>query len=223
MDALVVPTVPTTFTVKELAEDPIGRNRTLGHYTTFANLLDLAAISVPAGMTAIGRPHGITLLGPARSDALLAGAAAAFHALAGGPAVHTNRTAAPVLAVIGAHRTGQPLHDQLIALGAQPLGTALTAPAYRMYALKGSGVPKPGLVRTPGDGVAVEVELFGVSTAALGSLLTQISPPLGLGAVELSDGRTVHGFLCEAYAVADAADISGHGSWLDYLEGAHAQ
>jgi allophanate hydrolase len=223
MDALVVPTVPTTFTVKELAEDPIGRNKTLGHYTTFANLLDLAAISVPAGMTAIGRPHGITLLGPARSDALLAGAAAAFHTLTGGPAVHTHRTATPVLAVIGAHRTGQPLHDQLTALGAQPLGTALTAPAYRMYALRGGGVPKPGLVRTLGDGVAVEVELFGVSTAALGSLLTQISPPLGLGSVELSDGRTVHGFLCEAYAVADATDISGHGSWLDYLEGAHAQ
>ncbi|GAA3241059.1 allophanate hydrolase [Actinocorallia longicatena] len=86
IDALVVPTVPTTYTVAELREDPIGRNRTLGHYTTFANLLDLAAISVPGGMTAIGRPHGITLLAPAGHDALIAGAAAAFHAAAGGPA-----------------------------------------------------------------------------------------------------------------------------------------
>ncbi|WP_460370527.1 amidase family protein, partial [Actinocorallia lasiicapitis] len=86
-DALVVPTVPTTFTLTELREDPIGRNRTLGHYTTFANLLDLAAVSVPAGMTAIGRPHGLTFLTPAGEDALAAGIAAAFHALTGGPAV----------------------------------------------------------------------------------------------------------------------------------------
>jgi allophanate hydrolase len=78
MDVLAVPTVPTTFTIAELEQDPIGRNSVLGHYTTFANLLDLAAVAFPAGHTAAGRPHGVTVLAPAGQDALLAGLAAQF-------------------------------------------------------------------------------------------------------------------------------------------------
>ncbi|MFC0042679.1 allophanate hydrolase [Actinomadura rayongensis] len=78
VDVLAVPTVPTTFTRAEMAADPIGRNTVLGHYTMFANLLDLAAVAVPAGTTATGRPHGVTFLGPAGSDAVIAGAAAGF-------------------------------------------------------------------------------------------------------------------------------------------------
>jgi allophanate hydrolase len=78
MDVLAVPTVPTTFTIAEMAEDPIALNTILGHYTTFANLLDLAAVAVPAGTTGTGRPHGLTVLGPAGQDARLAGLAATF-------------------------------------------------------------------------------------------------------------------------------------------------
>jgi allophanate hydrolase len=80
VDALAVPTVPTTYTITQMLERPIDRNTELGHYTTFANLLDLAAISVPAGTTATGRPHGLTLLAPAGTDTFLAGLGAAFHA-----------------------------------------------------------------------------------------------------------------------------------------------
>ncbi|MDX6741313.1 allophanate hydrolase [Actinocorallia sp. A-T 12471] len=221
IDALAVPTIPTTFTHKEMREDPIGRNKTLGHYSTFANLLDLAAIAVPGGMTPAGRPHGLTLLAPAGKDALLASAAAAFAA---------EPIAAPVegvdeavLAVVGAHRAGQPLHGRLTALGARPHGVALTASAYRLFALPGGDVARPGLVRVGEGGAAVEVELYALSAASLGHLLTETAPPLGLGTVELADGRSVHGFLCESYATGDARDISGHGSWPAYLEGAHAQ
>jgi hypothetical protein len=42
------------------------------------------AVAVPAGFTAAGRPHGVTLLAPAGSDAALARAAAQLgEALAG--------------------------------------------------------------------------------------------------------------------------------------------
>jgi allophanate hydrolase len=41
VDVLVVPTVPTTFTVTEMLADPVRRNMLLGRYTTFGNLLDL--------------------------------------------------------------------------------------------------------------------------------------------------------------------------------------
>ena len=79
MDVLAVPTVPTTFTITEMLADPVRRNAVLGHYTTFANLLDLAAVSIPAGFTSAGRPHGVTFLGPAGSDSRLARLAATFE------------------------------------------------------------------------------------------------------------------------------------------------
>ncbi|MGI5132233.1 allophanate hydrolase [Pseudonocardia sp. CA-107938] len=67
-DVLLLPTVPTTFTRAEIAEEPVARNLVLGRYTQFANLLDLAAIAVPVGTTAAGRPVGVTLFGPAFAE-----------------------------------------------------------------------------------------------------------------------------------------------------------
>ncbi len=74
-DVLLLPTVPTTFTRAEVEADPVARNSVLGRYTQFANLLDVAAVAVPAGTTPDGRPVGVTLLGPAFSEALLLHAA----------------------------------------------------------------------------------------------------------------------------------------------------
>jgi len=74
-DVLALPTIPTTFTRAEIAAEPITRNLVLGRYTQFANLLDLAALAVPVGRTPDGRPVGLTLLGPAFSEARLLDAA----------------------------------------------------------------------------------------------------------------------------------------------------
>jgi allophanate hydrolase len=52
----------------------------------------------------------------------------------------------------------------------------------------------------------------------LGTLLTHIQPPLGLGSLALADGRSVCGFLCEAYIAKTAQDITEFGSWPAYLE-----
>ena len=49
-DALLLPTAPGTPSLAELAADPIGPNSWLGTWTNFANLCDLAAWAVPAGM-----------------------------------------------------------------------------------------------------------------------------------------------------------------------------
>lgn len=75
-DVLLLPTVPTTFTRAELVAQPVARNLVLGRYTQFTNLLDLAAVAVPAGTTPDGRPVGVTLVGPAFSEARLLAAAA---------------------------------------------------------------------------------------------------------------------------------------------------
>ena len=68
VDALLLPTIPTTFTRAQLAAEPVVHNRTLGRFTQFTNLLDLAAVAIPAGTTADGRPFGVTLHGPAFTE-----------------------------------------------------------------------------------------------------------------------------------------------------------
>jgi allophanate hydrolase len=80
VDVLLLPTIPTTFTRAQLAEEPVARNRTLGRFTQFTNLLDLAAVAVPAGTTADGRPFGVTLFGPAFAEDRLISAARELEA-----------------------------------------------------------------------------------------------------------------------------------------------
>ena len=81
MDVLVLPTVGTTFTVAEVLAAPIATNTMLGHYTHFANLLDLCALAVPAGVTTDGRPVSLMILGPALADDLILAVGAAVTEL----------------------------------------------------------------------------------------------------------------------------------------------
>jgi allophanate hydrolase len=66
--AIVVPTAPRPFTIAEMFADPIGLNNRLGHYSYFANLLDLCALALPNGVLGCGVPMGVTLLAPAWCD-----------------------------------------------------------------------------------------------------------------------------------------------------------
>jgi allophanate hydrolase len=122
------------------------------------------------------------------------------------------------LAVVGAHLSGLPLNGQLTERGATLLRTTTTAASYRLYALPGTAPPKPGLQRVATGGAAIEVEVWAVPQSAVGGFLAQIPAPLGLGSIELADGTQMHGFLCEAHALADAEDISQHGGWRNYLK-----
>jgi allophanate hydrolase len=72
IDALIVPTAPRPFTIAEMTADPIRLNNQLGHYSYFANLLDLCAIAVPGGVLSSGVAMGVTLLAPAWADERLA-------------------------------------------------------------------------------------------------------------------------------------------------------
>ena len=80
ISVLVVPTAPRPFTIAEMEADPIRLNNQLGHYSYFANLLDLCAVAVPNGVLACGVPMGVTLLAPAWADERLAGIARRFEA-----------------------------------------------------------------------------------------------------------------------------------------------
>jgi allophanate hydrolase len=229
VDVLVLPTLDRTFTLEEVAADPLGTNRALGRFTHFANLLDLAVVAVPNGQAPDRRPSGISLVGPAFSDARLA--RWAHQLMSGEPSVGVgqwsrdddapNPTRAR-LAVVGHHLRGGPRNHELLDRGAQLVATTRTAPRYRLYRLaspNGAGAI-PGMVRSTPGGLSIEVEVWDLPTEGLGSLLGSIRAPLGLGQVELEDGSWTTGFLCESYAIADALDISEHGGWRAYLAAA---
>ncbi|WP_329215759.1 allophanate hydrolase [Streptomyces sp. NBC_01485] len=201
-DALLLPTAPGHPTLAEVAADPLGANARLGRFTNSTNLFDLAAVAVPAG-EAGGLPFGVMLIGPAFTDERLARIAGLLQ-----PDTQ--------LAVVGAHLTGQPLNPQLLALGARLDRTTTTAAAYRLHALH-TTPPKPGLVHVGEGGAQIETEIWHLPPEGLGRLLTSLPRPMTLGTVQLADGSSVPGFLCEPSALENAEDITQHGSWRSYL------
>jgi allophanate hydrolase len=224
-DALLVPTAPGAPTLAAVAAEPVAANSRLGTYTNFVNLCDLAALAVPAGSRADGAPFGVTLVGPAFSEARLAGIGAALHHASGmglgaagmappaPPAPPTLAADEVPLLAIGAHMAGLPLNPQLRRHGGRFLRAARTAPLYRLYDLGN----RPGLLRVAADGVAVSGELWAVPASGIGPFLTEVPPPLGFGRVTLEDGTTPLGFLAEAAGVAGAPDISDTGGWRAHL------
>ena len=96
--------------------------------------------------------------------------------------------------------------------------TTATAEHYRLYKLA-DGLPmRPALDRVGAScGRAIELEVWSIDDAGLGALTASIVPPLGIGSVELLDGRWVKGFICEPHGLGDATDITNHGGWRNYL------
>ncbi len=230
LDGLIVPTAPTLCTIEEALADPVTLNARMGRYTNFVNLLDLSAIALPSGLRGDGLPAGITLIAPAWHEPRLIEFGRRWQSAAPWKRGASERDLpAPAqssvpgadawvaVAVAGAHLSGMPLNGQLIERGAVLLESTRTTAAYRLYALRGSSPPKPGLVRT-GDGAPIEVELWSVPIERFGSLVALIPPPLGMGTLELADGRRVQGFVCESWAVADARDITAFGGWRAYVQ-----
>ena len=213
-DALFLPTIARQPTVAEAVRESIATSRELGTYTNFVNLLDLAAVAVPAGTRCNGLPFGVTFVGAAYSDAPLMLAAAAF---VGEPLPALPPAADFRIAVVGAHLSGQPLNRQLTDLDAELVATTTTSAAYRLYALP-LDPPKPGMVRDPGHGAAIELEVWSLSAEGFGRFVAGVPSPLAIGTVELADGTHVHGFLCEPFAVQGAREITELGGWRAYLE-----
>ncbi|WP_145002478.1 allophanate hydrolase [Pseudomonas oryzihabitans] len=228
LDCVLTPTYPRPVTLAELAAEPVARNADLGYYTNFMNLLDYAAVAVPAGVMANGLPWGATLFGRVFTDQYLLSLAAALQEVQGLPLVggtlpsanlptHPARHDRARLVVCGAHLQGLPLNGQLLARGARRLALTRSAPRYRLYALAGGPPQRPGMVRVAEDGAAIEVEVWELPSSELGSFLTGIPAPLGLGKVELADGSWETGFICEPYGLAGAEDITAHGGWRAWL------
>lgn len=213
VDVIALPSVPVLTTLAEVAADPVGTNARLGQFTNFVNLLDLAAVAVPAG-SVDGVPVGFTLLGPALTDLTLASLAAAY--LGDEPQRVPDVPEPVALAVAGAHLRGQPMHHQLVTGRARLLARTTTAPIYRLVALDGDGPAKPALVPSS-DGVEVELEVYELPAASVDVLRAVTSEPLTISTVTLRDGSVVAGYRTVTDDLPAGRDISSFGSWRAYL------
>ncbi|MEW5902728.1 MAG: allophanate hydrolase [Pseudomonadota bacterium] len=263
IDCLLTPTAGTLYRIAEMEANPIKLNANLGYYTNFMNLLDCAAVAVPAGFQQDGLPFGITLVAPAHQDVPLLHLADRLlgitnrHSGAGRnpvkediPQSGQNQGVEPLaqthlnhldsglrrndaspdfiakqlavgrvrVAVCGAHLEGLPLNHQLTSRGAHLVARTHSSPDYKLYALPGGPPQRPGMVRVAQGGSAIEVEVWEMADREFGSFVAGIPAPLGIGTLQLADGSSVTGFICEPYAVQDAQDITCFGGWRAYLQ-----
>lgn len=117
------------------------------------------------------------------------------------------------LFVNGTLMRGLALHPNLA--GATFMGTARTAPRYRLFSVRDI---HPAM--TPagtGDGSSVSGEIYEVLLGHLQHLLAREPAGLGLGVVDLQDGRQCMGILWIAARLpVRAIDISAFGGWREY-------
>jgi len=95
------------------------------------------------------------------------------------------------------------------------VATTQTAPKYRFYALPDG--KRPGLIKVESDGAAIACEVWEMPASQFGTFVAGIPAPLGIGKLELVDGSSVNGFVCESIGVADAQDITVYGGWRAWL------
>ena len=236
VEAILTPTIGRAHTIEAMQLDPVALNTELGYYTNFMNLLDFSALALPAGFRDDGLPFGVTAFAPAHQDVPLLRLGARWQESqplplgampfaepdgeAAGSKLQSAVSAfvpawkgAVSVAVCGAHLSDFPLNGQLRERGARMVAATRTAPKYRFYALPGGPPHRPGLVQVESGGARIEVEVWSVPVQEYGSFVAAIGSPLGIGTVELEDGSTVQGFLCEAVAVQGARDITDWGGW----------
>ena len=124
-----------------MESDPVALNSRLGIFTNFLNLLDLAGVAAPAGFREDGLPFGITFVGQTFSDRSLL-ALADSYLLSLRPSLGGTKLSYPdtpvvakeinsdrmMIAVVGAHLTGEPLNYQLTDREARFVRAAKTCP-----------------------------------------------------------------------------------------------
>ncbi|MEQ1348042.1 MULTISPECIES: allophanate hydrolase [Acinetobacter] len=226
-DALMVPTAPTIYRIAEVEADPLVKNSHMGAYTNFVNFADLSALALPNSIRADGLPTGVTFIAPAWMDEALAKFGQKWQQSSqlklGTSELSYEKTTeissghSVKLAVVGAHLTGMPLNFQLTTRSGTLIKQTRTASQYKLYALKNTTPPKPGL-QYNAKGFSIEVEVWDIPRALFGDIVAEVPAPLGIGNVQLIDGTWVKGFICEGYALEDATDISHFGGWREFMK-----
>ena len=159
MDVLVTPTAGTIYRIDAVESEPIRLNSNLGYYTNFVNLLDLAAVAVPAGFRGDGLPFGVTLAGRAGADAHLLALADRLHRATDVP-LGALSIAIPPLPPSGA----------AVRVNVEPASpTALNGPGISSVSHTASPSTMPGGVATPGTLAAPSTPEDSISVAVCGA------------------------------------------------------
>lgn len=196
---LLLPTCGGTYSREEVRANPMETNNQMGLYTNHCNLLDMAAVAIPAGWAAPALPFGLTVFSLYDKENFLKGFAERYMA-----------EESMELAVCGLHMRGMSLEKQLSELGGVYDRVEYTAACYRMYLLP-TRPAKPMLVRSA-DGMELELEVWRIPVGKLGLLLQKVSAPLALGKLQLKDGREMIGFVGQMSS-EPMEDVTRFGGW----------
>jgi len=119
-----------------------------------------------------------------------------------------------LLAVNGTLMRGLELNPNLLAVGATFVREDETDACYRIWSI---GDRHPAMIRTPGMGTHVAVELWDVPLAGLATILLNEPPGLAIGKVALKDGSVVLGVLGEPFLCQGQHEITALGGWRAYI------
>ena len=119
-----------------------------------------------------------------------------------------------LVAVNGTLMRGLELNGNLVSIGATFVREDETDACYRLWSI---GDRHPAMMRTPGEGTRVALELWRVPAAGLATLLMNEPPGLAIGKVGLRDGSIVLGVLGEPFLCAGQREITSYGGWRTYV------
>jgi hypothetical protein len=119
-----------------------------------------------------------------------------------------------LLAVNGTLMRGLELNPNMLAVGASFVREDRTDACYRIWSINDR---HPAMLRTPGTGASVALELWDVPLAGLATILSNEPPGLSIGKVVLADGSIVLGVLGEPFLCEGQREITSFGGWRTYV------
>jgi hypothetical protein len=109
---------------------------------------------------------------------------------------------------------GLELNKNLLDVGATFVREDKTVACYRLWSI---GDRHPAMLRTPGEGGSVAVEIWSVPLEGLATVLMNEPAGLSIGKVLLLDGSIVLGVLGEPFLCQGHHEITEYGSWHAYI------
>ena len=120
-----------------------------------------------------------------------------------------------LLAVNGTLMRGLELNPNLIKVGATFVREDETDACYRLWSIDDR---HPAMLRTPGQGARIALELWDVPLNGLAQVLMSEPPGLAIGKVVLKDKSVVLGVLGEPFLCEGRREITAYGGWRAYVE-----
>jgi len=123
-------------------------------------------------------------------------------------------SASTLLAVNGTLMRGLELNENMLEVGATFVREDETDACYRVWSIDDR---HPAMLRTPGQGTRVALELWDVPASGLARILQNEPTGLAIGKVVLKDGSVVLGVLGEPFLCEGKREITEFGGWRAYV------